>query len=105
MDILPKIERLEERIKQNEIRVEKNTQNIERMDKSVGKMEVQFELIMKSLDEVKVDLKALAEARFDDHYRKPIENWNKLKWAVITMVITTAVSAILAIISSGVLQK
>lgn len=103
MDILPRIERLEEKVKQNEIRVEKNTQNIERMDKSVSKMEVQFDLIMKSLDEVKVDLKALTEARFDDHYRKPIENWDKLKWAVITMVTTTGVSAILAFISSGIL--
>lgn len=103
MELLPRIERLEEKVNQNIINVEKNTRNIERMDKSVSKMEVQFELIMKSLDEVKLDLKTLTEARFDDHYRKPIENWDKLKWAIITMVITTGVSAILAFISSGIL--
>lgn len=100
MEIETRVERLEQIVKDTVKDVEKNTTNIERIDKSVGRMEVQFELIMKSLDEVKIDLKALTEARFDDHFRKPIENWNKVKWAIITMVATTAISALIALFSS-----
>lgn len=100
MEIETRVERLEQILKDTVKDVEKNTTNIERIDKSVGRMEVQFELIMKSLDEVKIDLKALTEARFDDHFRKPIENWSKVKWAIITMIATTAISSFIALFSS-----
>lgn len=100
MELQTKVERIEQRLIETIKDVEKNTTNIERIDKSVGRMEVQFELIMKSLDEVKIDLKALTEARFDDHFRKPIENWSKVKWAIITMIATTAISSFIALFSS-----
>lgn len=78
----------EERIKSLEKQENQNAVNQVIMKKDLS-------TITDTVLEIKSDVKSLSEKRLSDHYISPLENMNKLKWALITLACTSLLTMLI----------
>ena len=78
----------------HEKRITEHGRQIDNVSKSVNNLTTDIELIKKSSSyteentrEIKATLKKLEEQNHRDHYIMPLENWKKVTWQVLTLII------------------
>lgn len=90
------------RFKDIECQIGKTNEKLDEVEKRMYSAETNIQLLKTKLDDIQIDtkdiradIKEIRRLREDDHFQKPLENIDKLKFQVIGVLIGILLSAFL----------
>ena len=92
-DIKDRFTEIEGQIKDTNTRVEKVEQRVYTSETNIKIIETNMNLILADTKEIKEDIKDMKQKREEDHYVKPLQNIEKIKFQVIGVLVGIFISA------------
>lgn len=86
-DVKEKFNEIESQIKFTNNKLDKVENRVYSVESSIAIINTNTSTIVTAIDEIKQDIKELRKARENDHFVKPLNNMEKLKYQVFNLLI------------------
>lgn len=97
-DIKDRFTEIEGQIRDTNTRVDKVEQRMYTSETNIKIIETNMNLILADTKEIKEDIKDMKQKREEDHYVKPLQNIEKIKFQVIGVLVGIFISAFVGFI-------
>lgn len=92
-DIRDKFTSIEGQLKEIDTRVDRVEERMHTSETNIKIIETNMNLILADTKEIKGDIKDIKQKREEDHYVKPLQNIEKIKFQVIGVLVGIFISA------------
>lgn len=97
-DIKDRFTEIEGQLKETNIRVDRVEERMYTSETNIKIIETNMNLILADTKEIKEDIKDMKQKREEDHYVKPLQNIEKIKFQVIGVLFGIFISAFVGFI-------
>lgn len=103
-DIKDRFNEIEGQIKDIDIRIDKVEERMHTSETNIKVIETNMNLILADTKEIKVDIKDMKQKREEDHFVKPLQNIEKIKFQVIGVLIGIFLSAFVGFVLPNLIR-
>lgn len=104
-DIKDKFTDIEGQLKEIDNRVDKVEERMYTSETNIKIIETNMNLILADTKEIKVDIKDMKQKREEDHFVKPLQNIEKIKFQVIGVLIGVFLSAFVGFVLPNLIRQ